>query len=156
MAIRFSGFIQPGEPDTLERMVAEIYLYKKTSAETMVFLSHKTGDMKAQYEARYIADKHHVEVYMAEWDNRVYGDSADLPDHIMNAIQRSEGFLLNVIREIGTSMWIGYEIGGAHAMGKLQAKIMYELVGRLPSVVDVLPSLRNRNELDSWVRSIKR
>ena len=36
----------------------------------------------------------------------------------MRAIQNSNGFLVNVIAEIAVSMWIGYEIGGAHAMEK--------------------------------------
>lgn len=156
MAITFNKLIRPNLADVQQLTLAESHIRDKSVIDTMIFLSHKTGDIKAEVEARYISEKHHILVYMAEWDDRVYRDSAELPDHIMNAIQRSEGFLLNVIPEIGTSMWIGYEIGGAHAMGKSQAKIMYELVGRLPSVVGVLPSLRSRNELDRWVRKIKR
>ena len=70
----------------------------------MVFLSHKTGDAKALVEARYIAENHRVQVYMAEWDDQVYGDSAALPDHIMKAIRESNGFLVNVIAEIAASM----------------------------------------------------
>ena len=93
---------------------------------------------------------------MAEWDDEVYGDSTALPDHIMKAIRQSNGFLVNVIAEIAVSMWIGYEIGGAHAMGKSRAKIMYAQVPRLPSGVGALSSLRNRGELDRWVNSIAR
>ena len=154
MAIRFSRLIRSGMQDTYTRTVAEIYMNTKSTAETMVFMSHKTGDTKAQVEARYIVDKHHVHVYMAEWDDRVYGDSAVLPEHIMHAIRLSDGFLLNVIPEIGKSMWIGYEIGGAHAMRKSRAKIMLEPVGNLPSVVDALRPLENRGELDRWISRI--
>lgn len=78
-------------------------------------------------------------------------DSDNLPDHIMRAIRKSDGFLVNVVADIAVSMWIGYEIGGAHAMEKSRAKIMYRQVGRLPSVVGALETLRNRNELDRWI-----
>ena len=156
MAIAFNRLVRPNLVDTRERVLAESYLNLKSATDTMVFLSHKTGDTKAEAEARYIADKHRVQVYMAEWDDEVYGDSTALPDHIMKAIRQSNGFLVNVIAEIAVSMWIGYEIGGAHAMGKSRAKIMYAQVSRLPSVVSALSSLRNRGELDRWVNSIAR
>ena len=117
----------------------------------MVFMSHKTGDTEAEIEARYIAVRHGVKVYMAEWDDHVGGDSNLLPDHIMDAIRQSDGFLVNVIAEIVVSMWIGYEIGGAHALGKSRAKIMFGEVRGLPSVVGALTSLRNRTALDGWI-----
>lgn len=151
MTIRFSRLIQPGKRDTHQKMEAESYLNTKSASETMVFLSHKTGDTKAVVEARYIADRYGVRVYMAEWDDRVHRESAGLPDYIMNAIRKSDGFLLNVIPEIGTSLWIGYEIGGAHAMRKSRARIMLEPVGNLPSVVNALRPLQNRGELDQWI-----
>ena len=116
-------------------------------------MSHKTGDGQAVVEARHIAQTYRVQVYMAEWDDNVEGDSNRLPDYIMTAIRKSNGFLVNVIAEIAVSMWIGYEIGGAHAMQKDRAKIMYRDVGRLPSVVGALTSLRSRRELDTWIRT---
>ena len=152
--MRFSRLIRPGMQDTYERTVAQRYLNTKSAAETMVFLSHKTGDTKAVIEAQYIVDKHRVQVYITEWDDKIFGDPVGLPDYIMSAIRKCDGFLLNVVPEIGNSLWIGYEIGGAHAMGKLQAKIMYESVARLPSVVNALLSLRNRGELDQWISGI--
>ena len=156
MAISFNKLIQPDSADLRERVLVENYLRRKSAADLMVFLSHKTGDAEAEVEARYITHKHRVRVYMAEWDDEVYGDTANLPDHIMRAIQQSDSFLVNVIAEIAASMWVGYEIGGAHAMGKSRAKIMYTPVSRLPSVVGALRSLQNRNELDRWVTSISR
>ena len=114
-------------------------------------MSHKTCDQRAEVEADYIAEKHQVQVYMAEWDDNVQGDSVELPHDIMNAVRKSDGFLVNVVAEIAVSMWIGYEIGGAHAMEKSRAKIMYSHVGRLPSVVGALEMLCNRNELDVWI-----
>jgi len=151
MAIRFNRLVRPGQADTRERYLAESYLRRKSVSDTMIFMSHKTGDEKAEATARYIAEKHQIKVYMAEWDDEIYGDSNALPDHIMQAIRKSNGFLVNVIAEIVVSMWIGYEIGGAHAMEKSRAKIMYNDVRRLPSVVRALRSLRNRNELDQWI-----
>ena len=151
MAVTFNRLVRPGMADTRERVLAESHLARRSAADTMVFLSHKTGDAKALEEARYIAEKHRVQVYMAEWDDQVYGDSAGLPDHIMKAIRETNGFLVNVIAEIATSMWIGYEIGGAHAMRKARAKLIYEPVPKLPSVVGALSSLRNRGELDRWI-----
>ena len=41
----------------------------------MVFMSHKTGDDQAEREAKRITRQHRVEVYMAEWDDDVVGDS---------------------------------------------------------------------------------
>ena len=153
MAIRFTKLIQPDQPDIENRYLAEDVVHSKTAAagDTMVFMSHKTGDVRAEIEAEYIADKHKVKVYMTEWDEHVVDDSSQLPDYIMDAIRKSDGFLVHVIAEIVVSMWIGYEIGGAHAMDKSRGKIMYEAVGRLPSVVGALESLGNRNALDRWI-----
>lgn len=118
----------------------------------MVFMSHKTGDTDAECEARYIQRKLGLKVYMAEWDADVHGDSNALPAYIMRAIDVSEAFLVHVIDAIKVSMWLGYEIGGAHAMAKPRAKIMYRTVGGLPSVVDVLDTLDRRSELVWWLQ----
>lgn len=120
--------------------------------EKMVFMSHKTGDTQAEREALYIQYMLDVKVYMAEWDPNVHGDSNALPDYIMRAIDASQAFLVHVIDEIKVSMWIGYEIGGAHAKEKPRAKIRYRTVGRLPSVVDVLETLHNRCMLLGWLQ----
>ena len=151
MAIRFNMLVRPHQLDTQNRFVAESVVRKKAASDTMVFMSHKTGDIQAVAEAQYIARKHEVGVYMAEWDDDVCGDSNELPDYIMSAIRKSDGFLVNVIAEIAVSMWIGYEIGGAHAMEKSRAKIMYNEVRRLPSVVGALEALRSRSALDRWI-----
>ena len=118
----------------------------------MVFMSHKTGDKQAESDAEYIAQTHGVQVYVAEWDDQVDGDSKELPDYIMNAIRESDAFLVSVIEEIRISMWIGYEIGGAHALQKSRARIMHNYVRSLPSVVEALESLWTRDGLDLWIR----
>ena len=120
--------------------------------EKMVFMSHKTGDTGAECEARFIHRKLGLKVYMAEWDPNVRGDSNALPAYIMRAIDVSEAFLVHVIDAIKVSMWVGYEIGGAHAKAKPRAKIMYCTVGGLPSVVDVLDTLDCRSELVWWLQ----
>ena len=151
MALRFSRLIRPGLTDMSSSVLAERTVTAKSASDTMIFMSHKTGDQQAEAEAKYIAEKHRVQVYMAEWDDNVQGDSVELPNNIMMAIRKSDGFLVNVVAEIAISMWIGYEIGGAHAMEKSRAKIMYSQVGRLPSVVGALKTLRSRSELDLWI-----
>lgn len=118
----------------------------------MVFMSHKTGDTGAECEARYIRRTLGLKVYMAEWDPNVHGDSNALPAYIMRAIEASEAFLVHVIDAIKVSMWVGYEIGGAHAMARPRAKIMYRTVGGLPSVVDVLETLHHRCMLLGWLQ----
>ena len=97
--------------------------------------------------------QHAVSVYMAEWDDRVDSDSMELPDYIMGAIRSSSGFLVNVTAAIAASMWIGYEIGEAHAMELSRAKIMTNRVPTLPSVVAALDSLSGCSALDHWIRS---
>lgn len=151
MAIRFNRLIRPGQMDTTDRSFADTAVIMKSASDTMVFMSHKTGDDQAEIEARYISENHRVKVYMAEWDEHVQGDSNHLPDHIMRAIRKSDAFLVHVVAQIAVSMWVGYEIGGAHAMEKTRAKIMYNDVRPLPSVVRALTSLRSRNELDLWI-----
>ena len=151
MAVRFNKLIRPGWSDMSSGVLAERVVIAKSIDETMVFMSHKTGDRQAEAEANYISNKHKVQVYMAEWDDSVHGDSTQLPSDIMRAIRKCGAFLVNVIAEIAVSMWIGYEIGGAHAMEKTRAKIRYNQVGRLPSVVGALESLRSRSELDQWI-----
>ena len=153
MAIRFNKLIRPGQMDTNNRFVAETAVILKSGSDTIVFMSHKTGDREAETEAKYMSEKHGVQVYMTEWDDNVQGDSNELPNYIMKAIRASDGFLVHVISKIAVSMWIGYEIGGAHAMEKSRAKIMYNEVGPLPSVVGALTRLRNRSQLDVWITS---
>lgn len=152
MAIRFSKLIRPDRTDINNRFLAENAVIAKAASDKMVFMSHKTGDRQAEIEAKYISNKHQLQVYMAEWDDDAYGDSSELPNHIMMAIRKSDGFLVNVIAAIAVSMWVGYEIGGAHAMEKVRAKIMYKEVRRLPSVVGALETLRSRPEVDLWIR----
>ena len=152
MAIRFNRLLRPGLQDHVSRAQADSTLSSMAPAERLVFMSHATADRLAESEARYIVSKHNVAVYLAEWDDNVQGDSNQLPDYIMNAIRRSNGFLVNVSAAIGTSMWIGYEIGGAHAMGKSRARRMHDRIVSLPSVVTALKSLDNRTELDQWIR----
>ncbi len=150
MAIRFNKLIQPNREIT-SILRSESVLASKAVEDKLVFMSHKTGDPQAEKEAKYISNKHRVYVYMTEWDNYVEGDSYKLPEYIMNNIRICDGFLVSVTEEIAVSMWIGYEIGGAHAMEKPRAKIMYKDVPRLPSVVGALNSLGNRDQLDKWV-----
>lgn len=152
MAIKFNKLVRPNQADTSLRSIADDVLARKSAADKLVFMSHKTGDARAAADARYIADTHRVDVYMAEWDAAVAGDSDELPGHIMNAIRKSDGLLVSVIAAIAESMWIGYEIGGAHAMRMDLARIMHEEVGRLPSVVSALEPLRSRSALDRWIR----
>ena len=156
MAIRFNKLIRL-QATTLSLSEAGQAVRSKTAASPeMVFMSHKTGDRQAEEEAKYINRRHRVEVYLVEWDDNTEDNSDRLPEHIMDAIRKSDGFLVHVIAEIAVSMWIGYEIGGAHAMGKSRAKIMYNRVSRLPSVVNVLESLHSRIALDLWIeREVK-
>lgn len=153
MAIKFNRLIRSGRMYTDNIFLAESAVKSRSVSDKMVFMSHKTGDLKAEIVAEYISKNHHVQVYMAEWDDNVHGDSNELPDQIMTAIRESDAFLVNVIAEIAVSMWIGYEIGGAHAMKKSRAKIMFTEVSYLPSVVSALKTLRSRNELDIWIRT---
>lgn len=152
MAIRFNKMVRADAHVVRDRMAAESAMRSKALGAKMVFMSHKTGDSQAEEEARYISEAHRVQVYLAEWDDLVDNDSNQLPEYILSAIRSSDGFLVSVIAQIVVSMWIGYEIGGAHAMSKRWAKIMYREVPHLPSVVGALPTLRDRGELDRWIR----
>ncbi len=155
MALRFNTLVRHDRPDITGLEEAADFVRTKTAdLESMVFMSHKTGDIHAEIEAMRIAEKHHVRVYMAEWDENVVGDTDELPDQIMDAIQESDAFLVHVIAQIKNSMWIGYEIGGAHAMSKERARIMHTKIDDddLISVVRALDPLGTPFEVDSWIR----
>ena len=128
------------------------------NAKKLVFMSHKTGDKGAEKVARYIWSQHKVAVYMAEWDGAITDPgSPALPDHIMQAIRFSRGFLVHVIAQIADSMWIGYEVGGAHVLDKPRARIMYNArspASPLPAVVGALQGLDNEAALDSWIKAL--
>ena len=149
--VRFNRLVRPSGSRVTNIMEAERVM--TASAAPTLFLSHKTGDQAAEEEADYIAETHNVEVYMAEWDPRVDGDSNELPNHIMNNIRQSNGFLVCMSPLVATSMWVGYEIGGAHAFRKSRAKITYThtVPADLPSVVESLRPLRSRRALDRWI-----
>ena len=153
MALKFNKLVRHDQsPIIALEEAAEFVRTKTASSRAMVFMSHKTGDRQAEIEAGRIAAKHHVRVYMAEWDENVVGDTDELPDQIMDAIQESDAFLVHVIAQIKNSMWIGYEIGGAHAMNKARARIMHTMVAGLPSVVRALERLETESKVDSWIR----
>ena len=154
MAIKFNRLIRPDLPDTTNWLPVGIDMLYKSATEPMIFMSHKTGDRQAEQEANYISNQHGVQVYMVEWDDNIQGDSNELPYYIMFAIRKSDGFLVNVIPNLAVSMWVGYEIGVAHAMEKPSAKIMYSQMLGLPSVVGALSTLHSRSGLDRWIRSI--
>ena len=138
MVIRFNKLVRPDLPEIALRYFAEHAIETRAAGEKMVFMSHKTGDSQAEREAKYITIMHKIMVYMVEWDDNVESDTDQLPDYIMTAIRNCDGFLVNVTAEIAVSMWIGYEIGGAHAMRKPRASIMYRWITGLPSVVRAL------------------
>ena len=125
--------------------------YVEGSTLKQIFMSHKTGDQEAERVAKHIAQKHRVIVYLAEWDTNVSGDSPTLPDYIMKQIKRSNGFLVHVTPRIAISMWVGYEIGGAHASGIPRAKLMKQTHYDLPSVVEALRRISSDHELDTWI-----
>lgn len=150
MGVSFSGWSVNG---STSRSVILHERLSKSSGEKVVFLSHKTGDPTAVNVANYISGKHkNVRVYMAEWDDGIPETAEnELPDRIMDAIQESEGFLVNVTDPIVVSMWVGYEIGGAHALQKPRAKFMTSHVSKLPSVVSALRTLHDFDALDVWI-----
>ena len=126
----------------------------RSAFNKVLFLSHKTHDTTADKLARYINQRHNVTVYMAEWDDYIdHTAQGALPDYIMAIIQGCDGFLVNVSSAIAVSMWVGYEIGGAHALRKTRAKYISVYVSNLPSVVDALDSV-DRDTLDSWIRRL--
>ena len=151
MAIKFNKLVSPGRAPMLSRSSADSFVRAMDAHDRVVFMSHKSGDHQAELEAQYIMQRHRVSVYMAEWDDHVNSDSPELPEYIMSAIRNSSAFLVNVTAAIAVSMWIGYEIGGAHAMKKARAKIMYRRMWNLPSVVAALDSLSDRSALDQWI-----
>ena len=130
---------------------AEDTIQKQSRQRRKVFISHKTNDVHAENLAKYITRKHRVITYLAEWDPNVHADSPTLPDYIMRHIRTSQGFLVSVRPQIAISMWVGYEIGGAHAYSVPRAKIMFTRATGLPSVVEALPPLANHDELDVWI-----
>ena len=69
----------------------------------------------------------------------------------MTHIRTSHGFLVSVRPQIAISMWVGYEVGGAHAHGVPRAKLLFDATHGMPTVVEALDPLRSRPELDAWI-----
>ena len=149
MTLRFNRLVRPDAGDIFLTENAAGFI--ESSHYRMVFMSHKHGDRDAEREATRIAVRFRIMVYMAEWDNHVSGDNAELPNYIMHHIGVSRGFLVYVSAEIGESMWVGYEIGGAHAYEKSRARIVRNYYGSLPSVVEVLHPLTTEQAVDQWI-----
>lgn len=95
---------------------------------------------------------------MAERDGTITKPrSLALPGYIMQAIGARRGRLVHVIARIVDSMRIGYEVGGAHALRKSRARIMYSAgvpAPPLPAVVGALDPLPNQAALDSWIQGL--
>lgn len=120
----------------------------------LVFLSHKTNDPTADALAELISRNYGATVYMAEWDDDMPDSQGTLPSYLMEKIRECDGFLVNVSSKIAVSMWIGYEIGGAHALSKSRAKYFPTHIPHLPSVLDDLRKLSDPTTLEHWVTSL--
>ena len=151
MMLRFNKLVLHDRPNIEIEYSARDFFTTRPS-HPVIFMSHKTGDYRAEREAERISEEHKVGVYMAEWDENIDGDSKELPEYIMKAIRSCKGFLVHVVASIVDSMWIGYEIGGAHAMQMKRARIMAQKGSQLPSVVAALDPLDNTYEVDKWIR----
>ena len=148
------------EADELVRVLLRGDAYRVSQGQLVsriVFMSHKTGDLDAEKEARYIGSKHNVAVYMAEWDPNIQNPTClRLPGYILRVIKASLGFLVHVIEDITHSMWVGYEVGVAHAFGTPRARITFNAspAPALPAVVKALQPLKNHAKLDSWIQAL--
>jgi len=153
--VRFNRAFSPDYTGTAREIksAASASDYRQATGRRQVFISHKTNDSQAEDLARYITRQHGIITYLTEWDPNVTHDSLALPDYIMREIQISQGFLVNVRPQIVISMWVGYEIGGAHAHGVPSAKMMFSPVSGMPSVVEALESLKCYPDLDDWITS---
>ena len=150
--VRFNRAFYPDATGTV-RETAEFTasVRRQVSGRKKVFISHKTNDPHAEELAQYITRRHHIVTYLAEWDPGVNPNSPTLPDYIMDHIRTSQGFLVSVRPQIAISMWVGYEIGGAHAHRVPRAKMVFDPVHAMPSVLEAIRALHTRSELDSWI-----
>ena len=145
-------------PDASTRRARTAYLRTNDdlrasfTTDPILFISHRTGDRHAEVLAEEITSNHKVTTYLVEWDDTVQGDSVELPNYIMNVISKCKGFLVCVQQDIGYSMWVGYEIGGAYAYNVSRAKVNFVYARNLPSVLEILESLTSQSQLDNWIR----
>ena len=153
-SVRFNKAFYPDPTGTIQE-TAEFTasVQRQASGRRKVFISHKTNDPHAEELAQYITRQHGIVTYLAEWDPGVNPNSPTLPDYIMDHIRTSQGFLVSVRPQIAISMWVGYEIGGAHAHRVPRAKMVFDPVPAMPSVLEAIRALRSRSELDSWIRA---
>ena len=153
--VRFNRVFFPDHAGSVgeAKSAASAGAQRRATGRKQVFISHKTHDSQAEEVARYITSQHGIITYLAEWDPNFRHDSLALPDYIMREIQVSHGFLVNARPQIAVSMWVGYEIGGAHAHEGPSAKMMFSQVSGMPSVVEALKSLKSYLDLDEWIRS---
>ena len=137
--VRFNKAFYPDPTGTIQEAADfTASVQREVSGRKKVFISHKTNDHKAEDLAEYITRQHHIVTYLAEWDPGVNPNSPTLPDYIMNHIRTSQGFLVSVRPQIAISMWVGYEIGGAHAHRVPRAKMVFDPVPAMPSVLEAI------------------
>ena len=154
-SVRFNKAFYPDEGGTTRETASFMAesVQRHVRGRRKVFVSHKTNDTHAEAVAQYITRQHGIVTYLAEWDPNVNPTSLALPDYIMTHIRTSNGFLVSVRPQIAISMWVGYEIGGAHAHGVPRAKVVFTPVPTMPSVLEALEPLRSNQELDTWIRT---
>ena len=154
-SVRFNKAFYPDATGTTRETASFMAegVQRQVRARRKVFVSHKTNDNHAEAVAQYITRQHGIVTYLAEWDPNVNPGSLALPDYIMTQIRTSQGFLVSVRPQVAISMWVGYEIGGAHAHRVPRAKIVFNPVPTMPSVLEALDPLRTQQELDTWIRT---
>ena len=150
MGVEFNRFVG-GDLSTTSFSVADSRILRKSSTTKMIFMSHKTGDSQAEALADHIYEKYGVFVYMVEWDDDAEDRGTEtFPNNLMAKIYESDGFLVSVTSQIAVSMWVGYEIGGAHALDKPRAKYDKTTI-IFPSVVETLKRLKSESDLRAWI-----
>ena len=155
MGIHFNTLIDGPTYETRSIVEARDSIRGKTTSTKMIFLSHKTEDSAtAEALGQYIYNTYSVWVYLTKWDDNVESDDVALPDYIMYQIRACNGLLVSVTTRISVSMWVGYEIGGAHAMQKNLARYMHYNLPTLPSVVAALRPIESYSDLGNWIRSL--
>lgn len=155
MGIHFNRLVNGPTYQTRSIVEASDSIRGKATSTKVIFLSHKTEDSaNAEALGEYIYNTYGAWAYLTKWDDNVESDDVALPDYIMYRIRACNGLLVSVTTRISVSMWVGYEIGGAHAMQKNLARYMHYNLPILPSVVAALPSIESYADLGNWIRSL--
>lgn len=121
-----------------------------------VFISHKKEDADAAGEIAAYLRTNGLSVYLDIIDSQLNKSGPDLADYIRHQLGQCTQLLAIISTRTQASWWVPWEIGVATEKERFLASFVSPEVSTIPEYLEKWPYLRNRFDLDVYIRESKK